>query len=315
MVKETFGPLHQDVVATVFRDCTGRMPTTEEFDWLKTNSNCESPTSGWFGIAPDWTPGKKLFVIYCACHSIPMIIFWKRWSHLLSQYNWIAVFGYQLKAGLPDALGSMFLNMFERADVVVYTPMFRNQEFDPFTLRKKYERPGHFWVGFHSPSFEALWPICLGFGDEHIRELLRAGVSRDEIKRRISACTLDCHLPQRFTESVVRLRAKDDEVEIGFADFFLRRYKNHRMFFTHNHPSFSLVAYLCMRIEKSIAGVPTELTPLEENFCLHGLPLNPSEMLPLLPDHPIVRNELGIAFADSIQSPQFYERLVDQVVL
>lgn len=308
-------------MVTAFQYMTDRWPTDGEFKWFDSVTNLpHSPASVLFGVSPEFNLARPTVIFYSACHSIQILHWLYNWSKtgFIRDVNWLVLFAVQLdrdfEAGkpLPPYFPMMEMAL-SKADQVVYTPMFRSAPLDPRVIKSRVA-PDKQWISFHAPSFAALWPVCLHWGDEHVRRALEMGFPPYVIKQGIRDATFPCRMVQRWEEDFDRMLAKDEEVEVRICDFFKKFWRNKRMFLTFNHPSYHLVSHLSQKIEKKLLGYAAVTTSTEDQFSLDAVPENDCGFFPVWPDHDIASNELGVAYATFHPDHEHhYESIVDKV--
>jgi hypothetical protein len=304
-------------VDAVYNYVLGRYPTHAQHLFLRNNGNDPWLTNGVCAFTPpDYR--KKTLLVYACCHGAQLCEYWLNHSstrYIRDNFNIIFWQNYRTQGDahympgqasrlslLPDEYRELFIASFRKADVVVTHPAYGGTEFDPNHLISSYAKPSvtHI-IKFHSPSFGALWPVCL-YGDDWCKDLLVSGLSADQIKERLANGELHCNLSARFAQALTRMRHKDTLVDVGISRFFSAHFRTHRMFVTFNHPSFHLMASQALRIEESLAGqhpgIIHSLSPTEEAYCL-ALPWNSCNFQPVWPDHRISNRELGLRYTDS----------------
>lgn len=321
---EIFSPLSsQDNAVAAFEFLAGHRPNDSQYRWFVSYVNRAPPStdSVFLCVDPAFHPSRKTVVFYSTCHLVPIM----HYLHVHARYlrihdvNWVCVLAtnwahpFRKTHTLPLYFW-LLENACRRADYIVYSPMFRGTDADPMRLRADTATPHQRWIGFHAPSFGALWPLCHKWGDEQVAERLSRGESAEAIKTEIRNGSIFCDLKRRWQHDFERLLWKDDEVVAKIVPFFERNWKTHRLFLSLNHPSYHLASCLAMQIEKALVGHAPALLPWEEHFCLYGVPLNPCGMLPVLPDHPAVVRELGISYPQDFPDvDRYYEGVVDQI--
>lgn len=329
-LNEHFPFLGGHEVDNIYTSLTGRLPRHSQHMWIRNNGNDRWLTNGVCAFTP-FDTDKKTLLVYACCHGAQLCEYWLNHSftqHIRERYNIIFWQNYRAQgdahyqpgqthsvANLPEEYRELFIASFRSADVIVTHPAYGGTEFSPEFLMASYSNPDVHVIRFHSPSFGALWPVCL-FGDDWAKDLLRSGVSAHSLKALIRTGETHACLTKRFEKAMDRLHAKDRLVDVGIEGFFSRHWRTHRMFVTFNHPSFHLMAAQAQAIEKAVVcadpGFFPWLSPDDEQACLR-LPWNACNFQPVWPDHAIATRELGLRYSDSYpDTDHFYEKEIDR---
>lgn len=97
---------------------------------------------------------------------------------------------------------------------------------------------------FVPPSCACWWPVTEHYGEEPVQMAIDEGLKVEEIVALYKAGTLDWKFQYRFQTQIDGLRHRERLRDVQLSAYVMRHYKMHRMFFTYNHPSFHVIAYL-----------------------------------------------------------------------
>lgn len=218
---------------------------------------------------------KKRVVIYANCQADAIKAILAYHSQLTEEYD---VFGAHIlgnytymntNAGLP-------YDILAEADLFIYQPISSERgEYSTVELLKTL-KPGCKTVSFPYLYNYAFWEVLamsdadydvgvFGMKYAHlnqkpITDLRDAGVSFEEVERRIRAGQIDWKFGERFAKTQSILREKEKECDVKVADFIDANYRDHLLFYTQNHPSMFFMRFVCQEILR-ILGYDPSLLP------------------------------------------------------
>jgi hypothetical protein len=100
------------------------------------------------------------------------------------------------------------------------------------------------------------------FGEEAIIDQLRSGKSKEEIVDDYREGNINFNLLRRFNESLAEMGNRESSTNIKLVEFIKQKYKNEKLFMTHNHPS-NVLFYEIIRQIMDI--VPLPINPISIN--------------------------------------------------
>lgn len=320
VLDKSFPPLNDGMIARICAGLLGRLPRPDELEWLKKNANDSWLVNGVMGFSQPWYDGRPLMLVYSCCHAAQLLTYWFAFStsyYIFNHYNVVYLSNYRSMqdahygappgekrdlASLPASYSEIFTALWRRADLIIHHPAYGDTEFSPGHLLEKFKDNSFQRISFHSPSFGALWPLCI-FGDDWAKNELRRGVSADDLIAQLDKGTANCHLQERWAAAFERMQRKDRQVDIEIADFFEKHWREHRMFITVNHPSFTLMASQAMKIEAALLHRlrpgSVQLNKGQEDFLLQ-LPYNACNFQPVWPDHYLTAKELPTNYREHV---------------
>lgn len=206
---------------------------------------------------------KKRVVVYANCQGRAIRDILAYHSGLSNEYN---IFGATVignydymntKKGLPYEL-------LAQADLFIYQPISSERgEYSTDELLKTL-KPECKHVSFPYLYNYAFWEVLamsdadyyIGiFGMKYahlnqkpITEFRDAGLSFEEVERRIRGGQIDWKFGERFSTTQTILREKEKECDVKVADFIDAHYKDHLLFYTQNHPSMFFLRYVAQQI-------------------------------------------------------------------
>lgn len=109
------------------------------------------------------------------------------------------------------------------------------------------------WV---PPNFSAFWPIVEFHGEDGVVEMLRRGATAEEIIRAFNEHSFEPFFANRWVEQMTRLWEKERGCDIKIASFCERNQTKVKLWFTDNHPTYNVVAWLGSQIVAKLGGEP-----------------------------------------------------------
>lgn len=147
--------------------------------------------------------------------------------------------------GCSDLAGSEYERCFRDANFIAtncFTPKWNNIGFERLMQVSGKARTSVFtWP---PPNFTALWPVCEHLGTHGVDKMLKSGATRKDIIQAFKNGTFDPCFEARWDEQIGRLVNIDLGCDIKISGFMQRNHKKQKMFFTANHPTFNLVAWI-----------------------------------------------------------------------
>jgi hypothetical protein len=107
-------------------------------------------------------------------------------------------------------------------------------------------------VTWTPPNFTAFWPVCEHFGHHGVEKLLKDGATKQDIVNAFKLGTFDPCFEVRWKEQIARLENLDLGSDLKISGFVQRNHKKEKMFFTHNHPTYNVVAWIGSQLLKRL---------------------------------------------------------------
>jgi len=163
---------------------------------------------------------------------------------VLERYNLSMVLSHRLQLGRPDTNNSNVHKAFAEADAIICNILSdKFQEFSTNVLFKNC-KPDCNIVSFVPPCCACWWPVAPYWGEEGVVWSMGLGISEEEMIKMFLNGSFYCEFPIRFKDQIDRLAFRERNRDVKISDFIKRHYKDFKMFFTINHPTFNLVAYI-----------------------------------------------------------------------
>jgi hypothetical protein len=131
---------------------------------------------------------------------------------------------------------------------------------------------------FVAPNCACFIPVLDHFGEEPVVEYIKAGVPVDTMVQMFLDGHWIARFDTRFTHQLHRLREREANNTGKISQFVRDHYQTHKMFFTENHPTYPLVAWIVEQCLPAF-GIPS----LGRDWCL-SLPINGADMRNHIPE-------------------------------
>jgi hypothetical protein len=165
--------------------------------------------------------------------------------------------------GVKDLAQSQYRKMIENADIIAanhYSPKWADLGLHRLLELKKPTTPLITWP---PPNLAALWPVVEGYGEEAVIAMLNAGATPGDIMEAYDAMRFDPLFAFRWTDQILRLKEIETHCEVKISDFCERNHRSVKLWFTSNHATYNLVAWMGSQLATSF-GVGGE----SEERCL-----------------------------------------------
>lgn len=225
----------------------GRDLTPSERQYLDDN---EGPDIGFYELdrRPGWE-GRKNLVLYTACPGVVIRHYIK--THrpdIYAEYSCHHLMSHalSLRSALEPAfqIPQIFPAVIRSADLLIYNPV--DSEVAALSDREvvRLAKPECRMASFGGPHHGCWWVICPSFGEEAVVRDLKAGLTGEEIWQRLKGGTFDPMFAERFKTQMAFLKGYQHGTDVRMAEFIQDCYRDCKMFFTFNHSSVHLLAYI-----------------------------------------------------------------------
>jgi len=232
----------------------------------------------WYIPEPNPDPRRPSLLVYSSCHAYGIIRYLKEHRpDIRGKYNVSAIL-IHLAAEDPNVRNSKeFIRAFKGADFLINHPL----EAGKWKGMRPHEiglKPSCISVAMESPQASCFWPVVDGvmLGELPVKALLGQGADCEEIIRKFDAATLECYFPERFAADITRMRERDSAADLKCAEFVYQHYRATKMFFTQNHPTMPVLAWITdqflSRIGHALMGeshalsLPLDTMPGENHY-------------------------------------------------
>jgi hypothetical protein len=120
------------------------------------------------------------------------------------------------------------------------------------------------------------------YGQETIIELIKSGLTNEEITNKYLIGDIDFKLTKRFNFCTNELKQREGNLDVILADFILNNKSNVKLFDTHNHPTLSLFCEMLKQINHlaklkipHVAEENYSINPLTQTNC----PITPYDII------------------------------------
>jgi hypothetical protein len=218
----------------------GRDPTEEEKGICCITPDRPEPP---LQFDPDFDPSKRDMLLHTACQAYHLRHYLKKHEKFYKDFNiHITLVHVMLLKGMCRTMPELMKVFLSRPDLVITNKLLG--EYEPLDI-SNYRGPDYRRViKFAPPTCNALWPVAVHWGNKSIDEDLAKGKSRKQILAEFDAGTFNPCFEWRWDWQMARLRTREQDCEIQFADFCERNVSKVKLWFTENHPSHNLMAFI-----------------------------------------------------------------------
>lgn len=212
---------------------------------------------------------RPILLMYTSCHAEQFLSYLRQYRpEWLRQFHFVILFTHRLLLHRGFFSLEFIHGIFKHADLVFTNPM--NPKFEELSTVPLLPlcKPTCKIVTFVPPSVAAFWPVVEAFGEEPAAKMMMDGLTVDEAVKQFSDGKMDCMFDYRYQSQMERLKRREQDCDVAISGFIDAHLKTHKMFFTANHPTFHLAAYI---MEMGLRKFGFEHKP---DDWLLGLPIN-----------------------------------------
>lgn len=99
-------------------------------------------------------------------------------------------------------------------------------------------------VSFVPPSFSAFFPVSKYYGEEPVARGLLDGKTVGQMIREFHDGSFECLFHDRYVKQIERLKAREEDHDIGLTGFIGKYHKDVKCFFCDNHPAFPIITHV-----------------------------------------------------------------------
>lgn len=199
-------------------------------------------------LIPEPNPNLSLpiLLVYSSCHAHGILRYLNEHRpEVRAQYNVSAIL-IHVAAEDPNARRDpLLIKTFREADFLLDHPLasekwagMRSQDIGLKSTCGAF--------AMESPQASCFWPFVRGpvLGELPARAMLDTGAEAEEIIRAFDAGEMECYFAERFAADLVRMSERDAKSDLKVAQFVHSHYRNVKMFFTQNHPTMPVLAWM-----------------------------------------------------------------------
>ena len=194
-------------------------------------------------FSQDFDPRKKDCLLLSACHAIQLRHYLRSRADFCRDYNIHVILAQvvdirQLSSPMPEVMRRVFSN----ADVVLCNN-FQGARIDALNVVHHPGKSTRRVVVFPPPSNTTWWPIFTESGPE-LKGPAKAGRTREEVWESFLAGTFDCCFEERVAVQKKWSVDRELDADIKLVPFVEHNFRDCKFWFTSNHPTYNLVAWI-----------------------------------------------------------------------
>lgn len=195
-------------------------------------------------FSPGFDPHKKDCLVVSACHSIQLSHYFRMRQDFMRDYNVHiiqsqSVWAHKMLHPVPAILSRAFAE----ADVIL-SHSFLDAEFDGLNHQHHPGKSSRRVVIFPPPNSGVWWPMCDTYSGVELRRPAAAGKSREEVWQSLANGTFDCCFDERTAIQKAYAEKRELDAEIKIQPFVERAFRDCKLWWTENHPTFHLIAWI-----------------------------------------------------------------------
>lgn len=198
-------------------------------------------------------PSAPRILLYSSCVAKPLRDYLLSRPQIANKYAVDVLLMHCLEQdGVADLAQSDYVRLIGSADVVAanfYSPKWKDLGLERLRELKKASAPLITWP---PPNFAAFWPVVEGYGEEGVERMFRCGAKKEDILDAYDSMKFDPLFSERFPDQLDRLREIETKTDIKIADFCERNHRRVKLWFTSNHPTTNLVAWMGTQIGRAL---------------------------------------------------------------
>lgn len=233
---------HEQLAGELFRLFVGRNPDSKEKNDLV---SLGFGYAGYLWHDLDNGISKPILLMYTSCHAEQFLSYLRQHRpDVLDKYHCVILFTHRLLLHRGFFSLEFVHGVFKHADLVITNPM--NPKFEELSTIPLLPlcKPDCKIATFVPPSVSSFWPVVEVFGEEPIAKAILAGLTCEQTIGQFMTGKLDCLFDYRYQSQMERLKLREKDCDVAISGFIDNHLKTHKMFFTSNHPTFHLAAYI-----------------------------------------------------------------------
>jgi hypothetical protein len=208
------------------------------------------------------------------------LTYWARFQPHEIPFNFVALFNHTFKHEGIAPLSVPFVGqLLKKASFFVTHRAYKGvPDFSETVLAQVASRARVIY--FNSPSTACFWPVVAHWGADGVYELARRGFSKEAVKSALDAGDFPCLFEERFRRDMARLEEKDAEAEIKIVPTIQERFRQYKLFWSFNHPTFPFASHIADALLGVMLG---DRFRMPESF-IWSLPSDGYELRPVFPE-------------------------------
>lgn len=193
--------------------------------------------------------GKPILLLYAACHGQLMLDYIKTYRpEVAEKYYlvWVNVLSLVVRGlwkkefDFPWCIPALF----NHCSVLFYNPI--GADYGPYTDQNvlRYLNHDAQVLSYAGPHHGCWWVVCPVHGEQPLYACFEKGMSDADIYASIVNGSFDPQFAKRFELQMAWLKGYQTGTDAGMADFIERNYRRVKLFFTYNHPTYNLIAWI-----------------------------------------------------------------------
>lgn len=212
---------------------------------------------GWLVIDDRPRDGRKLMLFYTACNGRQLRDYIMTYRpEIYAEYYLVQVYVHSLVISgfwrkefeFPELIAELIKN----CDVFVYNPIGANYKYYSDQMVLRYLNIKATALSYSSQYAGCWWVICPLFGEDCVMSYFDHGMGVEDVWKKLNDGSFDPQFPIRFEKQMAWTKGHESGCDAGAEEFIRDHYKECKMWFTFNHPSYNVVGYICDNLMEKI---------------------------------------------------------------
>jgi hypothetical protein len=231
----------------------GRPPTDHEVCiCTPTTSNPEPPIQ----FDPEFDPAKRTCLLYTSCHAYQLRHYLQTRADFSADFNiHIMLVHVMLLSGMNQQMPALVSAVLPSVEVVLMHDLLG--DYDSLNLKyhvKTLPRS----VLFPPPNCNACWPISTLWGSRELEPYFKSGLTPTEVFALLTSGKFNPRFAERMAAELVWLGEREAGCDIRISGFVERHFRTHKLWFTENHPTYNLEAWIASEFLRVIGYSPDD---------------------------------------------------------
>lgn len=189
---------------------------------------------------------KPILLFYTSCHADQLTAYLRiHRPDIMEKFQLVVLYTHRLLLHRGKFNLQLVHAIFAKAHTIVTNPM--NPKFEELSTIPLLAQTKAAVVQFVPPCFAAFWPVVEYFGEQPVAYAMLKGQCIADIQTDFLDGKLECKFTERYMHQIARLKEREKACDVRIADFINTHLKTHKLFFTGNHPTFTLITHIMER--------------------------------------------------------------------
>lgn len=231
------------VLRSIIGDITERTATDDEVKMCSRGPHNAEPL---IILNDNHDVKKKNLVLYTSCHAIQLAMYFDRYAKVGHLFNIVSLLVHRfLQEHVDPVRTELSRRLIKNACLVMSHPFIG--QYEPMNMSYYPDVAGRLHALFPPPNNAAFWPVVQHFGEGGVRYALNNGQTVSSIISDFREGRFQPLFHNRYHKQRERLLTRERDTAIKIVDFMDAYHKRCKLWFTDNHPTFNMMAWIGSR--------------------------------------------------------------------